>query len=187
MLDCLRPLADPPANAGGARQRELEGSDEQVDDQGVIQGVGEVVQQGEPSRQEDSKRQSQESSEGQGLDRCARGHEHAKNRFRLHACWAKAGHDMLEERAPFLLSVLHKVYIPEWRKSRLVTRYLPWGAKVTIGPHCLYLDFSGTICCRCSIRHCLTEIANFSCHSMHRDTKQSKHPVCQLKETLSEI
>lgn len=29
--------------------------------------------------------------------------------FRVHACWVKAGHDLLHERRPFLLSLLYKV------------------------------------------------------------------------------
>lgn len=113
VLDCLRPVADLAVDEGGARQRELGGSDkqvdEQVDEQDVHQGVDEAVRQGETSPEEGSKRQKQEPSERKGLDRCATGNEYAKKRFRLHACWAKAGHDMLEERTPFVLSVLHKV------------------------------------------------------------------------------
>lgn len=29
--------------------------------------------------------------------------------FRVHACWVRAGHDLLHERTPFFLSLLHKV------------------------------------------------------------------------------
>lgn len=29
--------------------------------------------------------------------------------FRTHTCWVKAGHDVLHERKPFLMALLHKV------------------------------------------------------------------------------
>lgn len=33
--------------------------------------------------------------------------------FRVRVCWVKAGHDVLHERAPFVLSLLHEVR-PVW-------------------------------------------------------------------------
>lgn len=37
------------------------------------------------------------------------GNEKNNGSFRIHACWVKAGHDVLHERKPFILGLLHKV------------------------------------------------------------------------------
>lgn len=40
-----------------------------------------------------------------------------KNVFRTHTCWVKAGHDVLHERKPFLMALLHKVRSEKTRVS----------------------------------------------------------------------
>ena len=41
--------------------------------------------------------------------------------FRTHTCWVKAGHDVLHERKPFMMALLHKVRVRNDKSMRLGT------------------------------------------------------------------
>lgn len=51
------------------------------------------------------------SSGGAGDGKYDKKQKKNKGMFRMHTCWVKAGHDVLHEREPFLLLLLHKVQI----------------------------------------------------------------------------
>lgn len=109
MLECLRPPVDLPANVddsyqpGGERRREESGGGYEHQ---FVNNIFEEVGQREDNTGEEL---SPGSSEGQGTYDCSSRDKDAKSVFRLHACWVKAGHDLLQERTSFVLSLLHKV------------------------------------------------------------------------------